>query len=177
MPSLPPYSIGYKDQLWYNLGGDYAKARIPWGMGPWGLLWNPATTVCPLAPNNSYSSHMPSTPIPSQGTPKSNLIIVSARSPVMWKSLSCVQLSATPWTIQSIEFSRPEYWSRYRFLSPGDFPNPGIEPRSPTLWADRLPAEPQGKLRNPGVGSLSLLQGIFPPQESNRRLTALHTDS
>ena len=63
----------------------------------------------------------------------------------MWKSLSCVQLFATPWTIQSIEFSKPEYWSGWPFPTPGDLPNPGIEPRSPTLQADFLPAEPQGK--------------------------------
>jgi len=53
--------------------------------------------------------------------------------------------SATPWTIQSMEFSRPEYWSGQPFPSPGDLPNPGIEPRSPTLQADSLPVEPQGK--------------------------------
>ena len=41
-------------------------------------------------------------------------------------------------------------------------PNPGIEPRSPTLQTDSLPAEPQGKPKDTGVGSLSLLQGIFP---------------
>ena len=44
-----------------------------------------------------------------------------------------------------MEFSRPEYWSEYCFPSPGVLPNPGIEPRSPTLQADSLPAEPQGK--------------------------------
>ena len=44
-----------------------------------------------------------------------------------------------------MEFSRPEYWSAYPFPSPGDLPNSGIEPRSPTLQADSLPAEPQGK--------------------------------
>ena len=43
----------------------------------------------------------------------------------------------------SMEFSRPEYWSGLPFPSPGDLPNPGIEPRSPTLQADSLPAEPQ----------------------------------
>ena len=32
-----------------------------------------------------------------------------------WKSLSCVQLFATPWTVQSTEFSRPEYWSEVSF--------------------------------------------------------------
>ena len=47
---------------------------------------------------------------------------------------------------------------------------PGIKPRSPTLQADSLPAEPQRKPKNTGVGSLSLLQWIFPTQESNRGL-------
>ena len=47
------------------------------------------------------------------------------------------------------------------FSSPGDLPNPGIEPRSLTLQADSLPAEPQGKPKNTAVGSLSLFQGIF----------------
>ena len=50
---------------------------------------------------------------------------------------------------------------------PEDLPNPGIEPRSSTLQADSLPAEPPGKPKNTGVGSLSLLQGIFLTQESN----------
>ena len=49
-----------------------------------------------------------------------------------------------------------------------DLPNPGIEPRSPTLQVDSLPAEPQEKPKNPRVGSLSLLQWIFLTQESNR---------
>ena len=59
-------------------------------------------------------------------------------------------------------FSRQEYWSRLPCPSPGDLPNPGIEPRSPTLQADSLPSEPPGKPMNTRVGSLSLLQ-----QESN----------
>ena len=62
-----------------------------------------------------------------------------------WKSLSCVWLFATPWIIQSMEFYRPECWSGWHFPSPGDLPNPGIEPRSPTLQMDSLPAKPQGK--------------------------------
>ena len=41
------------------------------------------------------------------------------------------------------------------------------EPRSPALQVDSLPAEPQGKPKNTGVGSLSLLQQIFPTQELN----------
>ena len=38
--------------------------------------------------------------------------------------------------------SRQEYWSGLPFPSPGDLPNPGIEPRSPALRADALPSEP-----------------------------------
>ena len=69
------------------------------------------------------------------------------------KSLSRVQLFVTPWTVayqapQSVEFSRQEYWSELPFLSPGDLPNPGIEPRSPALQADVLPSEPPGKPHN-----------------------------
>ena len=45
-----------------------------------------------------------------------------------------------------------------------------MEPRSPTLQVDSLPAEPQGKANNTGVGSLSLLQRIVPTQELNRGL-------
>ena len=50
-----------------------------------------------------------------------------------------------PQTIQSMGFSRPESGSGYLFPSPGDLPNPGIKPRSWTLQADSLPAEPPGK--------------------------------
>ena len=44
-----------------------------------------------------------------------------------------------------MEFSGPEYWNGYPFLPPGDLLNPGIQPRSPALQTDSLPAEPQGK--------------------------------
>ena len=53
--------------------------------------------------------------------------------------------------------------------SSGDLPNPGIDPRSPTLQDSLLP-EPAGKPKNTGVGSLSLLLGIFPTQELDRGL-------
>ena len=42
-------------------------------------------------------------------------------------------------------FSRQECWSGLPFPSPGDLPNPGVEPRSPALQADALPSEPPGK--------------------------------
>ena len=66
------------------------------------------------------------------------------------KSLSRVRLFATPWTEayqapQAMEFSRQEYWSGLPYPSPGDLPNPGIEPGSPTLQADALPSKPPGK--------------------------------
>ena len=91
------------------------------------------------------------------------------------KSLSRVQLFATSWTVAHqaplfMEFSREEYCSGLPFPSPGDLPNPGIEPRSPALQADSLRSEPQGKPKNTGVGCHALLQGIFPTQESNRGL-------
>ena len=56
------------------------------------------------------------------------------------------------------------------FFLQGNLPNPGIEPRSTTLQADSLPSEPPGKPRNTGVGSLSLLQGIFLTEESKQGL-------
>ena len=54
------------------------------------------------------------------------------------KSLSCVRLSASSRTVAhqappSEGFSRQEYWSGLPFPSPGDLPNPGIEPGSPAL--------------------------------------------
>ena len=66
------------------------------------------------------------------------------------KSLSRVWLFATQWTVAyqaslSMRFSRQEYWSGLPFPSPGDLPNPGIKPRSPTLKADALTSEPPGK--------------------------------
>ena len=64
-------------------------------------------------------------------------------------------------------FSRQEYWSGLLYSSPGDLPNPGIKPRSPTLQVDSLLSEQPGKPRSTGRGSLSLLQRIFPIQESN----------
>ena len=74
------------------------------------------------------------------------------------KLRSCVQLFATPWTVAyqaspSIGFSRQEYWSALPFPSPGDLPDPGIEPRSLALEADTLSSEPPGKHNLPNNGS------------------------
>ena len=59
------------------------------------------------------------------------------------------------------------FWKILDFPYPGDLPNPGFEPGSPTLQMDSLLVEPQGKPKNIGVGSLSLLQRIFPTQKLN----------
>ena len=61
-----------------------------------------------------------------------------------------VQLFVTPWTVArqaplSMGFPRPEYWSGLPFPSPGNLPNPGIEPRSPALQAYSLSSEQPGK--------------------------------
>ena len=70
-----------------------------------------------------------------------------------WKwSCSVVSDSATPWTVVhqaslSMGFSRQGFWSGLSFPSPGDLPNPGIEPGSPPLQADALPSEPPGNIR------------------------------
>ena len=61
------------------------------------------------------------------------------------------------WALQaplSTEFSRQEYWSGLPFSSPGNLPNPGIEPRSPVLQADSSPSEPPAKEVEPYRGNL-----------------------
>ena len=65
--------------------------------------------------------------------------------------LSCFQQFATPWTVAcqaspSMGFPRQEYWCGLPFPSPGDLPDPGIEPRSSALQADPLLSEPPGML-------------------------------
>ena len=62
---------------------------------------------------------------------------------------SCLTL-AIPWTVAhqaplSMGFSRQEHWSGLPFPSPGDLPNPGVEPGSPALQADSLPTEIWGE--------------------------------
>ena len=69
------------------------------------------------------------------------------------KSLSHVQLFATPWTVAhqaplSMGISRQEYCSGLPFPSSGTLPNPRIEPTSPALGGGFFTAEPSGK---PGI--------------------------
>ena len=79
------------------------------------------------------------------------------------QSLSRVRLFATPWTVAcqaplSMGFSRQEYWSGLPFPSPGDLPNPGIEPGSPALQADAFTLSHQGSL-----------SGIYTPAHTRAR--------
>ena len=84
------------------------------------------------------------------------------------KSLSCVQLFATPWTVAhqappSMEFSRQEYWYGLSFPSPGDLPDPRIKAGSPGLQADVLPFEPPGTPSKSGpLIHLTLLSQLHP---------------
>ena len=56
-----------------------------------------------------------------------------------------------------MEFSRPGYWTGWPFPSPGDLPDPGIEPGSPALQADSLPSDPTYK---PQERSISIYKDI-----------------
>ena len=76
------------------------------------------------------------------------------------KTIALTQLFATWWTVACqaspfMGFSRQAYWSGLPFPSPRDLPDPGIEPRSPTLQADPLPSEPPG---NPMTNLNSILK-------------------
>ena len=76
---------------------------------------------------------------------------------------SRVRFCATLWTAAyqaplSMEFSRQEYyWSGLPFPSPGDLPNPGVEPGSPALQVASLPLSHQGILTSPPVFHASLI--------------------
>ena len=77
----------------------------------------------------------------------------------------------TPWTVAhqalpSMGFSRQEYWSGLPFLSPGDLPDPGIEPGSPAFPADALTSEPPGEAlveKNPPANAGD--EGLIPGSE------------
>ena len=59
------------------------------------------------------------------------------------------------------EFSRLEYWSVLPFPSPGDFPNPGMEPGSPALQTDSSPSEPPGRSLGDKVVLFSVVFRLF----------------
>ena len=97
-----------------------------------------------------------------------------------WKSLSHALLFATPWTIQSMEFFRPEYWSGMLFPSPGIFPTQGSNPclphyrwilyqlshRENQKYRSMLPIPSQADLPIPGIepGSPELQADSLPTE-------------
>ena len=125
-------------------------------------LWTPWTVACqaPLSMGFSRQEYWNGVPLPSLTymcmywqfyTQESKEATFEHKVKVKMKSLTHVQL-ATPWAIAyqappSMEFSSQEYCSGLPFPSPGDLPDPGIEPWSPALQADALLSEPPGKPR------------------------------
>ena len=78
--------------------------------------------------------------------PESGSLLQVSTSATESERVSRVRLFATPWPVArqaplSMGFSRQEYRSGLPFPSPGNLPNPGIEPGSPALQADSLPSE------------------------------------
>ena len=90
-----------------------------------------------------------------------NTCLVAQSCPILCSLMDCSLLGSS---VHGILQARILKW--VAMPSPGDLPNPGIEPRPPALQANSLLSEPPGKPKNTGVGSLSLLQGIFLTQES-----------
>ena len=81
-----------------------------------------------------------------------NIVIIKATNVqlLLFSLLSCVQLFAAPWavTLQApllLGFPRQEYWSELPFPSPGDLPDPGSQPRSPSLVDGFFTPDPPGK--------------------------------
>ena len=97
---------------------------------------------------------------------KSSLYTWKFSVKVKMKSLSHVRLFAAPWAVAyqsplSMALSRQEYWSGLPFPSPGNLPDPGIEPGSLALQADTLPSEPPGKC-TPGSSQYTYLNSATP---------------
>ena len=126
------------------------------------LLSSPSPATFNLSQNQGLfqwvsSSHQVAKVLEFQLQHQSFQWIFRAGFPLGWvkvkvKSLSRVWRFAPPWTVAyqaslSMAFSRQEYWSGLPFPSPGDLPDPGIEPRSPASEADALPSEPPGMVR------------------------------
>ena len=133
------------------------KLSLPWAPGNWTLT------------TSSHFYHPKAYPFP---VPNSSL---SPQTRCCAWLLSRVQLFVTPWTAAlqaplSMGILQARILEWVAMPPSRDLPNPGIEPRSPALQADSLPAELQAKPKNTGVGTLSLLQRIFLSQESNRGL-------
>ena len=144
-----PLPVGFSRQEYWSRGGHFLPQRISPAQGLNLSLLHCRQILCCL-------SHQGSPIWPAWKWKK-----------VKVKLLSRLQLFETPWTVAhqvplSMGFSRQEYWSGLPFPSPGDLPNPRVEPGSPALQADSLLSEPPGK---PRMASLILLK-LFSPCDS-----------
>ena len=92
-------------------------------------------------------------------------VLVTQLCPTLWDPMDC---SPPGSSVHGILQARILGW--VPCPPPGDLHNPGINPKAPTLQVESFLSEPPGKPKNTGVGSLSLLQQIFPTQELNRGL-------
>ena len=138
--SEPP-ALGQEDPLEKGMAtlSSILARRIPWTEEPGGLLSMRSQRVGHNWVSNTLTFILQR---------KKQLI---CHNSFIWqkvkvKSLSRIRLFATPWTVAyqappSMGFSRQECWSELPFLSPGELPDPGIEPESPALQADALPSE------------------------------------
>ena len=111
-------------------------------------------------------SIIPSDEIPGLNSLRMDWLDIVYIKFVKVKLLSRVRLLATPRTVAhqalpSMGFSRQEYWSGLPFPSLGDLPEPGIEPRSPSLQADALTSEPPGKLYIKTVDYVNYLYFLY----------------
>ena len=94
-----------------------------------------------------YWSGLPCPPPGDLSDPEIEPVSPACRQPKYYYESETPQLCWSLWiprTIQSMEFSRPEYRSGEPFPSPGDLPNPGVKSRSPSLQADSSPAGHKG---------------------------------
>ena len=114
------------------------------------LFTTPWTTACQASLSITNSQSLLKLMSMEVMMPSNHLILCHPQ--VKWVSevaQSC-PIFATLWTVAyqaspSMGFSRQEYWSGLPFPSPGDLPDPGIEPGSPALEADALTSDPPGK--------------------------------
>ena len=130
--SATPWSVAHQVSLYMEFSRQEYWRGLPFPSS--GDLPRPG--IEPRSPSLEVNS------LPSEPQGKPHYLLLS--------HFSRVRLCATPQTTAhqappSLGFSRQEHWSGLPLPSPGDLPNPGIEPGSPALQADALPSEPQGK--------------------------------
>ena len=115
-----------------------------------------------FSPINSSKEHLNAEQTPQDYRRDKDFSNTTKEHKVKVKSLSRVRLFATPWTVAnqaplSMGFSRQEYWSGLPFPSPGNLPDPGIEPRSPAQQTGAVTSEPPGKPKKVQIIFINLI--------------------